>query len=142
MSGPNLFSDTMYAFERSLDFRSVRHNIVTTNISNADTPGFKAKDVRFESVLKRALEKDRGIALARTNPSHIEGGSGVDILSTAAPDIVKTDSPVASFDGNTVSVDAEMAKLSENSLLYQAETDVLARLFSGLRYAVSEGGNI
>ena len=45
MSGPRLFSDTMYAFERSLDFRSMRHNIVTTNIANADTPGFKSKEI-------------------------------------------------------------------------------------------------
>lgn len=142
MSGPSLFSDTMFAFERSLDFRSMRHNILTTNVSNADTPGFKAKDVRFENILRRALERDRGIALARTNPNHIEGGSRIDILSSAEPDIVKTESPIASFDGNTVSVDAEMYKLTENSLLYQSETDVLARLYSGLRYAVTEGGSI
>src|SRR3989338_4020029 len=140
MSGPRLFSDTMYAFERSLDFRSMRHNIVTTNIATADPPGFKSKDIRFESLLQRALDKDRGIALARTHVNHIEGGSRVDILTTAEPDIVKTESPIASFDGNTVSVDTEMHKLTENSLLYQSETDVLARLFSGLRYAVTEGG--
>src|SRR3972149_216088 len=107
MPGPSLFNDTMYAFERSLDYRSMRHNIVTTNIANADTPGFKAKDVRFESVLQRALEKDRGIILAKTHVNHIEGGSRVDILTTAEPDIVKTESPIASFDGNTVSVDTE-----------------------------------
>jgi flagellar basal-body rod protein FlgB len=132
----------MFAFERSLDFRAMRHNIITTNVANADTPGFKAKDIRFESVLKRALEKDRGIALARTDPKHIEGGSGVDVLSTVEPDIVKTDSLITSFDGNTVSVDTEMYKLTENSLLYQSETDVLARLFSGLKFAVNDGGNI
>ena len=142
MPGPSLFSDTMYAFERSLDYRSMRHNIVTTNIANADTPGFKAKDVRFESVLQRALEKDRGITLAKTHVNHLEGGGRVDILTTAEPDIVKTESPIASFDGNTVSVDTEMYKLTENSLLYQSETDVLARLYSGLRYAVTEGGSI
>ncbi|MEK6709448.1 MAG: flagellar basal body rod protein FlgB [Nitrospinota bacterium] len=142
MNGPSLFSDTMYAFERTLDFRSMRHNVVSTNLSNADTPGFTAKDVQFESVLRRALEKDRGIALARTHANHIEGGSQVDILTTAEPEIVKAESPVASFDGNTVSVDAEMYKLTQNSLLYQTETDVLARLFAGLKYAVTEGGSI
>lgn len=142
MAGPNLFNDTIYAFERSLDFRSMRHNLITTNISNADTPGFKAKDLKFENILRTALERDRGINLARTHVNHIEGGSRVDILSSAEPDLVKTDSPITTFDGNTVSVDAEMYKLTENSLLFQAETDVLARLFGSLKYAVTEGGSV
>jgi len=136
---PKLFSDTMFAYQRSLDFRAMRHNLVTTNITNADTPGFKAKDVNFESMLREALHTEPGLQLARTNRRHIEGGSGVDVLTTD-PEVFAINAPMVSFDGNTVSTDREMYKLNANSLLYQSETDILARLFSGLKFAVNDGG--
>lgn len=138
MPGPKLFNNTMVAYQRSMDFRSQRHNLVSTNISNAETPGFQAKDVEFEGILKDALSTERGLTLVRTHKKHLGGGGDIEILSSR-PEIVPVDSPVTSFDGNTVSVDKEMAKLSENSLLFQTETEVLARLFGGLKNAISGG---
>ncbi len=118
----------------------MRHNLVTTNISNAETPGYKSKDVNFEVVLRDALATETGIALVKTNEKHLEGGSSVDVLRSD-PEVASARSAMATFDGNTVSIDTEMYKLNENSLLYQSETEVLARLFASLKFAVTEGGN-
>ena len=138
MPGPELFNDTMFAYQRVMDFRTQRHNVVSSNLSNVETPGYEAKDVQFENILKEAITTEKGFPLVRTNSKHIDQGGQIEILSTR-PQIVKVKSPIASFDGNTVSVEKEMAKMSENSMLYQAETEVLARLFKGIKVAVMEG---
>ena len=139
MPGPKLFSDTLFAYQRSLDFRAARHNMLTANIANAETPGFKAKDIDFETVLKGAISTRPGLNMVRTSSKHLEGGTPIEIL-TSAPRVVRIDSAVGSFDGNTVSIDTQMGKLGENSLLYQTETDILARILAGLKFAVTEGG--
>ncbi|MEE9273960.1 MAG: flagellar basal body rod protein FlgB [bacterium] len=139
MPGPKLFGDTMFAYQRSLDFRAIRHSMITANIANVETPGFKAKDIDFETVLKGAISTRPGLNMVRTSPKHLEGGSPLEIL-TSAPRVVPIEPPFGSFDGNTVSIDTQMGKLGENSLLYQTEADILARLLAGLKFAVSEGG--
>ncbi|MFC1491529.1 flagellar basal body rod protein FlgB [Nitrospinota bacterium] len=139
MPGPKLFNDTVFAFQRVMDFRSQRHNLVSSNLSNAETPGYKAKDVQFEGILREAISTEKGLPLVKTNDKHIDAGGEIEILRTE-PEVVKVKTPVVSFDGNTVSVEKEMARLNENSLLYQTETEVLARLFSGLKFAVNDGG--
>ncbi len=139
MPGPKLFTDTMFAFQRMLDYRSQRHNVVSSNLSNAETPGYKAKDVQFEGILREAISTEKTIPLVKTNSKHIGGGGQIEILNTE-PEVITVKTPVVSFDGNTVSVEREMARLSENSMLYQTETEILARLYSGLKFAVNDGG--
>ncbi len=139
MPGPNLFTDTMFAFQRMLDYRSQRHNVVSSNLSNAETPGYKAKDIQFERILREAISTEKTIPLVKTNSKHIDGGGQIEILNTE-PEVITVKTPVVSFDGNTVSVEREMARLSENSMLYQTETEILARLYSGLKFAVNDGG--
>ena len=139
MPGPNLFTDTMFAFQRMLDYRSQRHNVVSSNLSNAETPGYKAKDIQFEGILREAISTEKTIPLVKTNIRHIDGGGQIEILN-AEPEVITVKTPVVSFDGNTVSVEREMARLSENSMLYQTETEILARLYSSLKFAVNDGG--
>lgn len=139
MPGPKLFNDTMFAFQRMLDYRTQRHNVVSSNLSNAETPGYKAKDVQFEGILREAISTEKTIPLVKTNSKHIDGGGQIEILN-AEPEVITVKTPVVSFDGNTVSVEREMARLSENSMLYQTETEILARLYKGLKFAVNDGG--
>ena len=110
MPGPNLFTDTMFAFQRMLDYRSQRHNVVSSNLSNAETPGYKAKDVQFEGILREAISTEKTIPLVKTNSKHIDGGGQIEILN-AEPEVITVKTPVVSFDGNTVSVEREMARL-------------------------------
>jgi len=128
----------MAAYKRAMDFRSQRHSLISTNLSNAETPGFQAKNIEFEGMLKEALSTEKGLGMAKTHEKHLGGGGNMDILSSQ-PEIVPVESQTTSFDGNTVSVDKEMSKLNENSLLFQTETEILARLFGGLKTAISGG---
>jgi flagellar basal-body rod protein FlgB len=141
MPGQNLFSDTMFAYQKVMDFRTQRHNLVSSNLTNAETPAYKAKDVEFESILNDAISTEKGpqLPLAKTNSGHIGGASQLELLTTK-PEIVNVKSAIQNFDGNTVSVESEMSKLNKNSMLYQTETEVLSRLFGGLKYAVTGGG--
>ena len=92
MPGPELFNDTMFAYQRVMDFRTQRHNVVSSNLSNAETPGYEAKDVQFENILKEAITTEKGFPLVRTNSKHIDQGGQIEILSTR-PQIVKVKSP-------------------------------------------------
>lgn len=139
MPSQKLFNDTMFAYQRVMDFRTQRHNLVSSNLSNAETPAYKAKDVEFESILNDAISTEKGLRLVKTSSGHIDGGGQIELLTTN-PEIVSVKSPILNFDGNTVSVETEMNKLNKNSMLYQTETEVLSRLFGGLKYAVTEGG--
>ena len=87
MPAPKLFSDTMFAYERSLDFRSMRHNLLTTNVANAETPNFKAKDVKFEKFFQDALSRWR---LSPTIPFQV----------AAPPPPPETDLPFLPSDGS------------------------------------------
>jgi len=91
MPGPKLFNDTMAAYKRAMDFRSQRHALISTNLSNAETPGFQAKNIEFEGMLKEALSSEKGLGLAKTNEKHLGGGGDIDILSSQ-PEIVPVNS--------------------------------------------------
>jgi len=87
-----------------------RHEVIASNIANADTPNYKAKDLNFSRILGNEM------GLATTNPKHIpaDAGSGV-----AAGEMRGVDS--ASWeDKNNVELDQEVAKMTENALRRQA----------------------
>lgn len=111
---------------RFLTQTSQRQGVIASNIANVDTPGYKAKDASFTAELNDAAR------LAVTNPRHI--------ASEGAPSAkaeVQTTESEPWLDGNTVELDQEVAKMTENSLAYQAGVSLLSvkvRMFkNGLR---------
>ncbi|NVL89807.1 MAG: flagellar basal body rod protein FlgB [Desulfobacterales bacterium] len=121
----SLFGKTVHAIERSLDITNKRHGLITSNIANLDTPGYKAKDIDFKSALKDALE-GTSVDLSRTNPAHF----GSKVFYTE---------PSSNGTGS-VDIDKEMSKLAENNLRHRASVEVLLRKLSKLKFAISEGG--
>ena len=121
----SLFGKTFHAIERSLDVTKKRHGLITSNIANLDTPGYRAKDIDFRNALKNALEAP-SVDLFRTNPRHF--GSK----------IYYPESPSSGTD--SVDIDKEMSKLAENNLRYRASVEVLLRKLSKLKFAITEGG--
>ena len=65
------FGKTFYALEKAISIAQQRNAVITSNISNLDTPGYKSKDINFKSELAKALETDHQKGLVRTNPRHI-----------------------------------------------------------------------
>lgn len=119
---------------QAMNLRTQRHQVLASNIANADTPGYKARDFSFESAMQNAMagRATGGVAMAQTAPGHIGGGSGA--AHAAIQFRKETQSAV---DGNTVDMDVERGQISENALQYQILTQLISEKFKGMRSALS-----
>lgn len=119
---------------RALRLRAQRSELLAANIANADTPHFQAKDFDFQSAYRNAVSarETSGIGLTRTHPAHF-GSAGAP--ATGAE--VQFRHPVQpSIDGNTVELDAEVGRYSENALRYQAALTFTSSKIRGLTTAL------
>lgn len=120
---------------KALDLRTQRHQVLASNIANADTPNFKARDIDFKSAMQNALagRADIGsLSMAVTSGAHLagNGASGPGALQYRT----ETQSAV---DGNTVDMDVERAQITDNALQYQILTQLISNKFQGLRSAMA-----
>lgn len=114
----------------NLALYSKRSTLLASNIANADTPGFKARDIDFRNVLQRASGDQ--MSLKTTNRNHLGGASG----AAAEADLLYRVPYQPSLDGNTVSTQVEQAEFAQNALRYQATLMFLSGKFKGLRLAI------
>ncbi|WP_295901908.1 flagellar basal body rod protein FlgB [uncultured Bdellovibrio sp.] len=132
-----LFDKTTNALATSLSMRQLRHNVTSSNIANAETPGYHAKKMDFEGALQRALDLDGGNALSTSDQQHF-GVGGVSVSKTR-PDIYDDPEGAVNNDGNTVDVEKEMSALSENAIMYKAALQLINKKMAALKYAATEG---
>ncbi len=122
---------------KALDATWTRNEVIAQNIANVDTPGYKAKTVRFEEYLADALDKD-GFKGNTTESRHIEIGGGnpdnVGIKVTTEGSNLST-----RLDGNNVDIESEMASMAKNDIRYNAITQSVSSGFARLRSAIKEG---
>lgn len=130
----SIFGGAIDLLGKSLDIRSKRHSIISSNIANAETPGYKAQDISFEAELKKAIVMESG-DMRKTHPRHMPGAGNISSVTLQSVD---TEGALRN-DGNNVSVDEEMSKLAQNSIGYDAASQILAKKFGTLKYAISEG---
>ncbi len=104
--------------QAALGVRAARQQQLASNIANADTPHYKARDIEFRSALESALGGKFGgpVELARTSSKHIEA-KGDGSFDQSMKYRTETQSSV---DGNTVDMDVERAAFAENSVQYEA----------------------
>ena len=131
----SIFDKTTDALATSLRLRQIRHNVTSSNIANAETPGFKAKKVDFEDALASALDIDGLNKLETDNDKHFVTGGG----SNPTAEIYDNPDAAVSNDGNTVDMEKEMAALSENSILYKTALQLINKKMAALKYAIGEG---
>lgn len=119
----------------ALDVRARRTEVIANNLANADTPGFKARDLDFRTALARAAgEQVPGVHLSTTRAGHIGGNASAEAASN--PDL-KYRTPLApALDGNTVDAQLEQAAFAENAVRYQATLTFLNSKFRGLMTAI------
>ena len=120
---------------KALDFQSKRHLLISSNISNLDTPGYKAKDIDFEGQLRETIGTQSDLNLVGTNARHFAANN--DGVRSMAPDVFE-EPDAAKSNGNNVNVDKEMMKLAENQISYNAATQLLGKRMSTVRAAISE----
>ncbi|MEG5265740.1 flagellar basal body rod protein FlgB [Pseudomonas sp. JDS28PS106] len=124
------FDKALGIHEKALNFRAQRAEVLANNISNADTPNFKARDLDFSSVLAAENQKVQNghFALNMTNSRHIEAeGMGMEDGTL----LYRTPSQ-PSLDQNTVDSQVEQANYTENAMGFQASFTLLNSKFKGL----------
>ncbi|WP_226442618.1 flagellar basal body rod protein FlgB [Quatrionicoccus australiensis] len=121
-------------YSQAMNFRTQRHQVLASNIANADTPHYKARDFSFESAMQNAMA-GRGsdsIAMATTSGGHIRGGGSGG--QAALQYRTETQSAV---DGNTVDMDVERAQITDNALQYQIVSQFISEKIKGMRSALA-----
>ncbi|WP_413575969.1 flagellar basal body rod protein FlgB [Bdellovibrio sp. HCB290] len=136
MSG-DIFDKTINGLATSMRMRQLRNNITSSNIANAETPGYHAKKMDFEEALSRSMNMDGMNALSTSAGDHFSLG-GVSVAKTR-PDIYENPEGAVNNDGNTVDLEKEMSALSENAIMYKTALQLINKKMAALKYAASEG---
>jgi flagellar basal-body rod protein FlgB len=139
MPARGLFDIRFTLLEKVMDLSSFRHDAIASNLSNANTPGYIAKDVAFEQKLRAILDERDSPPLALTDPSHLPVPFAPATLEHADGDTRPILDLAAGNDLNTVDIDRETSELAKNQVLYLANGDMLRRKFAYLRYSIQEG---
>ncbi|HNP34449.1 MAG TPA: flagellar basal body rod protein FlgB [Woeseiaceae bacterium] len=128
--------DALTQREHMLQFRAQRNEVLASNIANADTPGYKARDITFSSAL-RAFGGD-DLKLAGSSDMHLDTQSGPNPMSTR--DALKYRIPMQpALDGNTVETDVEQAAFAENALMYRASLAFIDSQIRTIKFAIKGG---
>ncbi len=104
--------------QTALNLRAFRQELLASNIANADTPNFKARDFEFKSALAGALGKTQAgtLALTRTSPAHLAAAAS----NSYGVNVQYRTEFQPSVDGNTVNMDVERAAFAENAIQMEA----------------------
>ncbi|MCK5640779.1 MAG: flagellar basal body rod protein FlgB [Gammaproteobacteria bacterium] len=116
--------------EAAIKFRSQRAEVLASNMANADTPNFKARDINFQEVLANQSGGDRA-GLRTTHPRHIQTGHGMN----GAVEMQYRVPNQPSVDGNTVDTQVEKTEFMQNALHYQASLTFIDGRLKGLKSA-------
>jgi len=103
--------------EKALNIRAVYQRVLASNIANVETPGYKEKDIDFKAELARSMS----------------GPGTVEVKEKETAD------GVTSIDGNTVNMETQIVKLTENALMFNALVQSITKQFSRMLYAINEG---
>ena len=131
----NRLDDLLNFHTQALRVRDQRQQVLASNIANADTPNYKARDLDFKTALQGALQAAPaagGAALSTTAPGHLLGKPG---LAAEAGLLYRTPAQ-GSVDGNTVDLDAERAAFADNAIHYEFNLTRLTQQIKGLMAAI------
>ncbi len=107
-------------------FHLERSKVIQSNIANADTPGYKPKELLFKQEVQKSL-----LELKKSDPRHIDPADE----STKFEEIVLDN--LRGYDDNRVDIQEELAKLAESSIMYKALGENLKKEFSKLKLVIS-----
>ena len=120
--------------EKALAGSSLRHKVIGNNIANVNTPGFKRSEVSFENELAAASKGEAPSGLTRTNAKHLSPKT-----ATVSPTVTAVTNNSLRTDGNNVDIDAEMAAMAKNNVLYNAIAQRLGNYYTNLKSAIKGG---
>lgn len=131
MDGDGLFPRTFSILERSLDLRAMRHELLSSNIANMDTPSYRAYDLDIDRQFDAELGRQTELELQRTSRGHISGPNeaGGKAGGNAEENVVLFS---LRGDGNSVDLERSMADLSENSLMFNTSAQIITSKYKGM----------
>ncbi len=132
------FDKALGIHEQALMLRQRRNEVLATNIANADTPGYKARDVDFRSALSQAGNNSnmQNMSLKVTHAGH---QNRLETSDHGDGELMYRLPRQASVDGNTVETHVEQAEFADNALRYQTTLQFLGGRFSSLK-SILQGG--
>ncbi len=109
-------TDALEFQSQALVLRAERQRLIASNIANADTPGYQARELDFANALRQASGADSGRGMATTHVGH---ATGVQSLGEE-PGLLYARHSQDTIDRNTVDLDRERASFADNSVKYEA----------------------
>jgi flagellar basal-body rod protein FlgB len=125
-----MFENIFGIHEQALLLQGQRVGVLATNLANADTPNYKARDIDFSAVL--AHTDDVALPLQATQPGHITFNDG----ELPSGDLKYRNPYQASLDGNTVEMPVEQAAFSETNVRYQASLTFINLKIAQMQLAI------
>lgn len=125
MMNNKLFDQTASFIQRALDVLTIRHKIISKNISNAESQNYLGTEIPFQKILENLLGEVSFVSLQKTHPDHIE----------IEKEMLIETKPLE----ENINLDNEMAKLAGNQLIFQAGVQALLKKLEALRIAIQEG---
>ena len=131
----NVNDKTLQALSAGLKFREMRQEIISSNVANAETPGYKSKRLDFEKALARALDVDGELTMKVENKDHFNvGGGGFENLE---PEVREDANGVVNESGNTVNREDEIARMAENKTMYDALVQLVNKKLGLKKYVIN-----
>lgn len=127
-------SPRVAVLEQAISASSLRQKVISNNIANVNTPGYKKGEVLFEEMLQSAVNGDK-MPMLQTNARHLPMKQGT--IPTPKLNVLSNSS--IRTDGNNVDIDIEMASLAKNSIYYNAVVQQMSGYFAGIKSAIKEG---
>lgn len=128
--------DEVFRFQQeALNLRAQRQQVLASNIANADTPRFQARDIDFAAALNNALDASANspgpATLATTSARHLPG-----VAAPGTAPVLYRVPQQASIDGNTVEMDTERAQFADNAVHFEANLTVINNQLKTLLAAI------
>jgi flagellar basal-body rod protein FlgB len=123
--------------EAALNIRSNRQQVLASNIANADTPNYKARDIDFSSALANAVQGAKG-GMTTTAPNHMAQAKDGATMPDGTP-LLYRNAAQGSVDGNTVDMDVERNQFADNALRYEAGITMINHQIRGMLAAIQGG---
>jgi flagellar basal-body rod protein FlgB len=127
----SMFENVFGIHEQALLLHGQRVGVLATNLANADTPNYKARDIDFTAVL--ANTEPKPLSMSITKAAHIT----MDDNEAPTADLKYRNPYQASLDGNTVEMPVEQAAFSENNVRYQASLMFINMKIAELQLAIN-----
>jgi flagellar basal-body rod protein FlgB len=133
MINHRLMGKTVGLLSHALGLRGKNHTVISSNLSNIDTPGYRPKGINFEDELKKAVGEGL-LPLNRTQEGHLSASAASPLSGEEALSLESlVEAPPGELD-----IDTEMSKMVRNNLLYEATAKMLSKKFEALRMVVDE----